>query len=386
MHNLTSLGTASLDTMGGLITFANAKDLPEGASPRNWDVDYIIGSVITRPGLSSVYSFTQVYDITAISFSYGVGTFTYSPLHGAPTPTVNETFVLSGFIGTTYFLNNVIVVVESVDPVTQTFQALVSDAPTGTFTGLSGTATSTVGNFVGPNVGDQAVGINWNNPTGVLGNISYASSIPAGGSSLVGVPTTESNGSGSQPWSSTSFITSTGNSFAQVVVSHGTTSNQLFCTACNLAVPVSATITGISISGQGFASQPSAGLIAQLVSAGVPVGVPQTVTLATSVKQPVSFGSSSYLWGGGALLTPTLVNASGFGVLLSVINSNPSVSSTGNLNSLAITVYFTTPASSSPLQVTGFAFAIPSTTGVSGLATTFQAYTDSSATAIVQLF
>lgn len=56
-HNLEQLGTATLDTMGGLITNCNPQDLPEGASPRCWDVDFIIGSVFTRAGLQSVYSF-----------------------------------------------------------------------------------------------------------------------------------------------------------------------------------------------------------------------------------------------------------------------------------------------------------------------------------------
>lgn len=34
-------------------------DLPEGASPLNWDVDFIIGAVKTRAGLSNVYTYQQ---------------------------------------------------------------------------------------------------------------------------------------------------------------------------------------------------------------------------------------------------------------------------------------------------------------------------------------
>lgn len=40
-----------------------AADLPEGASPLNWDVDYIVGAVSTRPGTASVYS----YDLSITS-------------------------------------------------------------------------------------------------------------------------------------------------------------------------------------------------------------------------------------------------------------------------------------------------------------------------------
>lgn len=42
----------------GLVTNAAPEALPEGASPLNWDVDYLIGSVFTRPGLVSSYTLT----------------------------------------------------------------------------------------------------------------------------------------------------------------------------------------------------------------------------------------------------------------------------------------------------------------------------------------
>lgn len=48
------------DTMGGLCTNANPSDLPEGASPWAQDVDYVIGSVFTRPGLVSLYTYGLV--------------------------------------------------------------------------------------------------------------------------------------------------------------------------------------------------------------------------------------------------------------------------------------------------------------------------------------
>jgi hypothetical protein len=66
-HNLAGLGTASLDQFGGLITEALPADLPEGASPRTWDTDFLVGSVFTRPGLASVYSFTNCLVITAVT-------------------------------------------------------------------------------------------------------------------------------------------------------------------------------------------------------------------------------------------------------------------------------------------------------------------------------
>lgn len=46
-----------LDAFLGLVTNFASESLPMGASPLNWDVDYIAGEVFTRPGLVSMYTF-----------------------------------------------------------------------------------------------------------------------------------------------------------------------------------------------------------------------------------------------------------------------------------------------------------------------------------------
>jgi hypothetical protein len=56
-HQPQGLQSAPLDVFGGLVTNANSESLPHGASPINWNVDYITGSVFTRPGLKSAYTF-----------------------------------------------------------------------------------------------------------------------------------------------------------------------------------------------------------------------------------------------------------------------------------------------------------------------------------------
>ena len=43
-------------SIGGLVTLARPETVPEGASPRNYDWDYLVGSGQTRPGLTSVYA------------------------------------------------------------------------------------------------------------------------------------------------------------------------------------------------------------------------------------------------------------------------------------------------------------------------------------------
>ena len=44
--------------MGGLVTLANPESLPEGASPRCQDNDYLVGSTQTRAGLTSAYTYS----------------------------------------------------------------------------------------------------------------------------------------------------------------------------------------------------------------------------------------------------------------------------------------------------------------------------------------
>jgi hypothetical protein len=48
-----------LDTVGGLVCCARPEDLPEGASPRTYDTDFMIGRWYQRPGCSSVYTFAD---------------------------------------------------------------------------------------------------------------------------------------------------------------------------------------------------------------------------------------------------------------------------------------------------------------------------------------
>ena len=106
-HDLSQKGSASLDVYGGLITFALPKDLPEGASPRCVDCDFAVGSVLTRPGLQSVYTYATTLNISQVVFTSGsFGIFTYT---GAVAPTINEPFLLSGITGPATFLNGVTV-------------------------------------------------------------------------------------------------------------------------------------------------------------------------------------------------------------------------------------------------------------------------------------
>lgn len=57
MPNPQAQQSCTLEAFLGLLTNISPESVPEGGSPLNWDVDYITGSVFTRPGLVSQYFF-----------------------------------------------------------------------------------------------------------------------------------------------------------------------------------------------------------------------------------------------------------------------------------------------------------------------------------------
>jgi len=140
-----------------------------------------------------------------------------------------------------------------------------------------------------------------------------------------------------------------------------------------LSVPTDATITGVEVDVKAYGTYIGISvdsLYVQLSSNGVAVGnLKSTVLTPSPTIYP--FGSSSDAW--GITLTPAVVN-SGLGILVYAQPNSYSVGSSVDIyaNNLSITVYYTVPYSDQ-LQVTRFSFAVPSTSGVSGLATSFTA-------------
>src|SRR5271154_1145598 len=208
--------------MGGLITLADARDLPEGASPRCWDVDFIVGSVFTRPGLQSVYSYATTLLITGFVLYSNIATFTYV---GAE-PAINEGFLLSGFTGALTFLNGQTVYVISAGMTT--FTAEVFGSNISSITGLTGSAVSTSGIFVGPNAGSIATGPTWSNPNNIYSPTGYAS-VTTGASSSAG-PTAPSSvtvySSSGTAWTNPSNLTAP-SAEATVALASGASSQTL---------------------------------------------------------------------------------------------------------------------------------------------------------------
>lgn len=365
--------------MGGLILFANARDVPEGASPRNWDVDYQVGSVFTRPGLVSFFSFASTIQITSYSLgSGGLVTFGYIGTE----PTINEGFLLSGFTGPLAVLNGQEIFVESVTMTTLT--AVVVNGPIVTLTGLSGSAVSTTGQFVGPNIGSIATGPAWTSPSNIYSPTGFASIDSSMAVAVTSTPTAAANVGSGHTWTNPSNVFVTGASVASVALSSNQLSTPLLASGVNFNVPAGATITGISVSFQGkFAGTGSNLILVQLTTNGFPVGAPQSAAFSGTMASYTK-GSSAFQW--GTTFTPATVNGSVLGVQLTAgVPVNGGVSGTFSVNSLVLTVYYTTAAVSGPLLDQGFAFSIPLTSGISGFGVSFNAYTDNATAATLQL-
>ena len=367
-----------------MVTNCNAQDLPEGASPRCWDVDFVIGSCFTRAGLASVYTYTQVLTITQVVVgSTGMGTFTYT----GKTPTINEAFVLSDFVGQAFFLNGQTVVVISVNPIGMTFMADVT-GNAGAFTNILGTATSTTGDFLGPNVPTSAVatgtGNAWVSPANILGNTGYASVSTGASGSVNQVPLA----AGSLPtsgatafWANPTLITSTG---THITLTAGQIQDPVVAYIGTIALPANATVTGLSVTLDASCSVFGVGSInVQLVNPlnnFTPYGTAVNKPLST-VNAPYTFGSASYQW--GTTLTPANVNGSDLGVMVSAVVS--SGTATISVNTLAITVTYVLAGSSQALQTTIYTFTVPLTSGMTGFGVSFQAYTSNATSVTMQL-
>ena len=388
-HNLEQLGTASLDCMGGLFLNCNPQDLPEGASPRCWDVDFVVGSVFTRAGLQSVYTFTQTLVITQVAInSGGLGVFSYT---GATTPTVNEGFTLSNFIGNAFFLNGQTIFVLAVNAVAGTFTADVTGNP-GTYSSLMGTATSLTGDFVGPNVPGNAVslplsgGNAWSNPLNVIGNTSYASVMSGSTVTTPAQPLAQAASlpvGGQALWSNPGNILTTGATFATITISSGQTQDALFVSRGGLSIPSDATVTGVSVAFQGKSSAVGTGSINFQLADGsdaAPYGAVNNVPLGTTL-QTFNIGSSSYQW--GTTLTPTLMSGNRLAFIVSAAVSSGTTSI--EANSMVVSVTYTLAGASQILQTTLYTFAVPATSGITGVGASFQAYTNGSSTVSLQL-
>ena len=297
-----------LDSFGGLVTTARPEDLPEGASPRNWDVDFVVGRFIQRPGCQSVYALAQAeYGPDGGTSATAVDTGSAHWVNPENILHDNETYAtttLAGPAAANYAVQSV--------AITQGGYYTPSQTPAALLTGAgSGAIVSITVETITPSVGDP-----YKTVSGVTvlmegiytGPVTITFSGASAGNNAVGVVTMQS-------------LSST---FALSDILHVT----------GFELPITATyqINGIGVNVRGFAPN-GATVFAQLLKAGVPVGDVESLAMPTT-NGYVALGSPIDLWLTAWLNTDT--DSPGFGVNLWVGSES---ASTVSLDYVEIGVY-----------------------------------------------
>ena len=298
-----------LDTFGGLVTTARPEDLPEGASPRNNDVDFIVGRFIQRPGCEGVYALTQS--------EYGPKGGTIAEVIDTSSASwTNPSNILledGSFATTTLSGPSANYSVASVS-ITQGGYYTPSQTPTAVVSGAG------AGAIVIPTVETIT-------PSD---NISYqvvtGATILTGGIYTGSVSITFTGASAGN--------NATGTTTMQALPSTFALSDILRVRGLSLAVPSTYQVNGIGVNVKGLA--PSGGTIfAQLIKNGAPVGDVDSVTLPATDAY-VDMGSPLYLWSSTWLNTD--IDSDEFGVDLWVASS---ASGTISLDYAEIVIYGT---------------------------------------------
>jgi hypothetical protein len=297
-----------LDSFGGLVTTARPEDLPEGASPRNWDVDFIVGRFIQRPGCNSVYALAQAeYGPNGGTSATTVDTGSAPWANPASILLDNETYAtttLGGPAAANY-------AVQSIE-ITQGGYYTTSQTPVATLIGAgAGAIVSLTVETITPSMGA---------PYKTVTSVA----VDMGG--IYTVPVTIAFSGASTGNDAVGVVT------MQVLASTFALSDILHVTGFVLPITSTYQINGIGVNPRGFAPA-GATIFAQLLKAGVPVGDVESIALPTT-NGYVALGSPIDLWLTTWLNTDT--DSPGFGVNLWVGSAS---ASTVSLDYVEIVVY-----------------------------------------------
>ena len=276
-----------LDSMGGLVVTSRPEDIPEGASPRCYDVDFIVGRFMQRPGEQSVFTYKNPI------FSTRPGTVATNVVTSV-TPWANPGNVLvngSGSATATLGSKTLNLVstegVSYTDPVTlQTLYYILV-----TFNGLV------------PQVGSTYTFSGLTAHTFLNGKIIFSVEAPFG---VNGGITLNAN-QALFFWGDTVYASEADTGSASVTYS-SYVSDQIQVKGFGFAIaPLG--VSGIEVNVKGVA--PSATVYAQLLMNGSPVGEVQQIALPTSLDT-VTLGSPTDSW--QEFWTDAGVQAATFGV------------------------------------------------------------------------
>jgi hypothetical protein len=217
--------------------------------------------------------------------------------------------------------------------------------------------------------------------------ISPASAFSAG-ANLAGAGT-DGGGGWSGTWNNTGRITADDGSYSTTNSFHGgANSHTLTATGFGFNIDTNATITGISVSIDRYASGSNVrDYVVQLVKAGAPDGTNNAITGSSWPTTPG--GVQSYtptspanpLW--GTTWTPAQINATNFGMVLQVRNiGGGGTTRTASVDYISITVSYTIPPTlsviNSPVTYNGSPQAATVTASVAGSAVSDIKYNGSS--------
>ncbi len=187
---------------------------------------------------------------------------------------------------------------------------------------------------------------------GGSGSLTATAACAAGSSISTGATNATSgasSGSGTA-WTNTGSIVSDGNGNASVSINAGATSQNLLATGYGFSLPSDASIIGVSVAINRWGSFNGLGAGIQdvsirLLKAGAATGDNKAVSglWVTSNSTVVTYGGLSDTW--GSSWSGSDINASNFGVILSVSNTGTMIPISANVDYVQVTVTYALPGS-----------------------------------------
>jgi hypothetical protein len=276
-HDLKGRQSAMLETFSGTVTLAQPHDLPEGASPRNQNMDFSIGSVFTRQGLENPFTYQD-----GSAGPNGGGNAADISVGGAPWANPGNTLLNTAVYATAtiapmYEVGLVIITNGGLYRYGELINVTFSGPGTGGATGTVVTSPGTPGSFV------MVTGVIIDNPGSYTGVASVTFSAGSGGTAT-----------GTVGMNEVSFFT-----------------DSIDITQFAFSIPSSSTPQGFVVAIKAYASAPAT-LNVQLLKAGVPVGNIESLPLNVGSVTTLTFGAINDLFGAAWLYSD--LNNTTFGV------------------------------------------------------------------------
>lgn len=416
-----------LDELGGLVATARPEDLPEGASPRCYDVDFVVGRFIQRPGEQSVYSYansgfgpnagTAAADVSTVgnawsnpanillddgSFASVVGATSGSPSSntsagsntGGGVPWTNPGNIDSAVSfasvslstgGANYtpsqpngsVINNASSSNQNPPSVYTTLGGFPSVPCSGAtvYVPIAVNISASQGGGAITLLVSQNSGGSWVNAGGW--SSSFSGTVPIALTGLTNLNTVkiqiEAN-AGCSPIGYANVQGAVTGWNATIAGSVGLTAQTLQAAISGLSVPANATINGVRISFQADYAG-----VSPSFQLGLNVGTVEPSFMLTTSPATYYAGGPVSLWGYSAWTAATI----------SGLHVNFFAASTGtctlNINSLVVTVYYSfSTLASDHIQVTKFGFSVPSSSSITGIGVNVKGYS-SNATLYAQM-